>query len=202
MQIFGTLQVWSRKLRPSLHTVSQLTLNNLQFAVLLMFHGLCTQVPWFAFPMLRCSSAIQFGIPWARSLIKCLLLLMYHVICLERRGTPLLSHSSPETLCNEHSCFLLLLLQNYLFNWGPFLIFLSSYSLEVRATISNERGPVYFLGPASAEHPQQALLSHDQWSSGTGIFLSFFFFKAIEIHVSVHFGKHSFKSVFFNTADG
>lgn len=48
--------------------------------------------------------------------------------------------------------------------------FLSFYSLKVRATISNERGPVYFLGPATAEHPQQALLSHDQWSSCTGIF--------------------------------
>lgn len=82
---------------------------NLQYCC--MFHGLCAQVPWFAFPMLGCSSAIQFGIPWARSLIKCLLLLMYHVICLGKRGTPLLSHSSPETLCNERSCFLLWLLQ-------------------------------------------------------------------------------------------
>lgn len=48
-------------------------------------------------------------------------------------------------------------------HFNCFLLF-----FKVWTSIPNEGGPVYFLGPAAAEHPQQALLSHDQWSSVTG----------------------------------
>lgn len=51
------------------------------------------------------------------------------------------------------------------------LLFLRVFFLflfQVWTSIPNEGGPVYFLGPAAAEHPQQALLPDDQWSSGAG----------------------------------
>lgn len=46
--------------------------------------------------------------------------------------------------------------------FGPLFLF------KVWTTFPNEGGPVYFLGSDAAEHPQQAVLPDDQWSTGTG----------------------------------
>lgn len=48
------------------------------------------------------------------------------------------------------------------------LLVISFVLFKVWTSVPNEGGPVYFLGPAAAEHPQQALLPDDQWSSGSG----------------------------------
>lgn len=44
----------------------------------------------------------------------------------------------------------------------------SFYFVKVWTSIPNEGGQVYFLGPATTEHPEQDVLPDDQWNSGTG----------------------------------